>query len=97
MSDSAFRPGSDEEWEALLRQLRLQPKAEPLPFFYGRVHARLLATSLPAKALLPKWLWRPAYAAVLGALILAVSGDGAVAATAGPSHRTSFPAHQLAH
>lgn len=80
MSDSTSRTGSDEEWRELMRQLRQQSQAEPHPFFYARVRARLLAPVRPAYSLLPTWLRWPAYAAVLGALVVAVSGDGAAAA-----------------
>jgi hypothetical protein len=76
MSDSVNRLGSDEEWEQLLRQLRDKPKAQPKPFFYARVQARLAAELAPA-VWLPSWARRPAYVALLGALVLAVSGDGA--------------------
>ena len=76
MSDLTSRPDSDEEWEELLRRLRHQPKAQPKPFFYARVHARLVAELAPAPWL-PGWVRRPAYVALLGALVLAVSGDGA--------------------
>lgn len=75
MSTPDFRPGSDQEWANLLRQLR-QPKAQPRPFFYARVRARLAAGRGPATVWLPTWARRPAYAALLGALVLAVSGDG---------------------
>lgn len=97
MSDSDLPLGSDEEWEKLLRQLRLHPKAEPQPFFYARMHARLLAKANTATTWPPAWLRRPVYAAVLGALVLAMSGDGAVAATASTFHRTSDPVQQLPH
>ena len=59
-----------------MRQLRQQPKAQPQPFFYTRVRARLAAEQLAPTAWLPAWARRPAYAALLGALVLAVSGDG---------------------
>jgi hypothetical protein len=75
MSDFIHRPGSEEEWEAMVRQLRLQPKAQPRPFFYARVQARLLAPAGATSAW--RWLWRPAYAVVLGTMIFAISGDGA--------------------
>ena len=87
MSDSDFRPGSEEEWATLLRQLRQQPKAQPRPFFYARVRARLAAQHSQATAWLPAWAHRPAYAALLGALVLAVSGDG-------PALRPAAPAGQ---
>jgi hypothetical protein len=96
MSDFIPRPGSEEEWEALMRQLRLQPKAQPRPFFYARVQARLLA---PAGATsFWRWLWRPAYAAVLSAMIFAISGDGSGAATgATASFRGSHAAQEIPH
>ena len=102
MSDSDFRPGSDAEWVELLRQLRRQPKAEPRPFFYARVHARLAARQVQASAWLPAWARRPAYAALLGALVLAVSGDGPAlrpAATANPygGYHLSQPAQLNQH
>ena len=76
MSDSAIRPFSDEEWDDLMRQLHDQPQAQPHPFFYNRVHARLTVdASAPSQPLLI-WLRRPAYAALLGALIMTLSGDG---------------------
>ena len=83
MSDPAARPDADHEWEALLRQLRTQPLAPPRPFFYGRVQARLAAEARPW---LPGWVRRPAYAMLLGALVLALSGDdAALAAGAAPA------------
>lgn len=92
MSDSVPRPGSDEEWQALLGQLRRQPQAQPQPFFYARVHARLSATRAAPRAWLPGWARRPAYAALLGALILAVSGDdAALRATPVASHPSQAP------
>jgi hypothetical protein len=85
MSDSDFRSGSDAEWADLLRQLGQQAHVQPRPFFYARVHARLVAAQAPATAWLPAWVRRPAYAALLGALVLAVSGDG-------PAQRAGAPA-----
>lgn len=89
MSKPSFRPGSDEEWEALLHQLRHQPPAQPRPFFYARVQARLAAT--PPRAGLLGWVRRPAYLALLGLLGLAMSGDGVVLPPA-----TTHPAGQQA-
>ena len=57
-----------------MRQLREQPKAQPRPFFYHRMHARLTARTAKAPAL-PNWLRRPAYAALCGAVVLALAGD----------------------
>ena len=95
MSDSAPRPGSEEEWEALMHQLRLQPKVQPRPFFYARIQARLLAPAGGPGCW--HWLRRPAYAAVLSAMILAISGDNSAAATARISAPGSQPAQQLPH
>lgn len=76
MPNPTRRPGSDEEWNDLLRQLRQQPPATPQPFFYARVQARL-ATRLAEEApWLPGWVRRPAYVALLLAVVLAVHGDG---------------------
>jgi len=87
MSDPTTRPGSDEEWAALLTQLRHQPEVQPQPFFYARVQARLHARRGAPRAGLPGWLRRPAYAALLATLILAVSGDGAaLRAAPAPGH-----------
>ena len=77
MSDSPARFTPDEEWDDLLRQLRNQPQARPRPYFYGRVHARLAAGAAAKPPLLPGWLRRPAYAVLLGALLMTLSGDGA--------------------
>jgi hypothetical protein len=71
----------------LLRQLSHQPLAQPKPFFYARVHARLSAQQAAPRTGLPGWVRRPAYAALLGALILAVSGDdAALRATPAANH-----------
>jgi hypothetical protein len=77
MSNSAGQPDFDPEWETLLQQLRTQPKAQPRPFFYARVQARLASQTQPMGPWLPAWARRPAYVALLGMLVLAVSGDGA--------------------
>lgn len=69
MSDSA----SDKEWDELLRQLRTQPPAQPRPYFYQRVQARLAPEA--KQSWFPGWVRRPAYALLLGALVLALSGD----------------------
>jgi hypothetical protein len=99
MSDSDFRAGSDAEWNDLLRQLRQQPQAQPRPFFYARVQARLAARQAPASIWLPAWARRPAYAALLGALVLAVSGDGPALRPAEPasSYLLSQPMHLAPH
>jgi hypothetical protein len=92
MPDPAARPSADEELDHLLRQWRAQPAAQPRPFFYGRVRARLDRAAAQEQQVRTAWLRRSAYAAVLGALILALSGDrpavGATPYEAGPG----FPA-----
>ena len=73
MSDFATPPDADEEWEKLLRQWRVQSAARPRPYFYNRVRARLADTAAaysPART----WLRWPAYAVMLGILLL-LSGD----------------------
>lgn len=89
MSESDFHSADDEAWDALLRQLPRQPETPLRPFFYGRVQARLAAEAVAGKPLLPGWLRRPAFAALLGALVLSLSGDcaavGTTAAAPGPA------------
>lgn len=77
MSDSAFRPDSDQEWRDLMRQLPAGPPARPRPCFYARVQARLAADAAVTPFWWPGWLRRPAYAVLLGALLITLSGDGA--------------------
>ncbi|OGX89162.1 hypothetical protein [Hymenobacter coccineus] len=84
MTDIPARPAPDEDWDDLLRQLRAQPPAQPRPYFYQRVQARLTAGAPTAALVLPAWLRRPAYAVLLGVVVLALSGDGAPARPAGP-------------
>lgn len=94
MPDSAIRTSSDEDWDALMRQLRAQPKAQPRPFFYGRVRARL-ATEAAASHWPPVWLRRPTYAAMLGALVLSLSGDCSVLRpVASPASSAAHPGYQ---
>ena len=90
MSDPAARPDADQEWDALLRQLRTHSPAQPRPFFYSRVQARLAAeTRTPW---LPGWVRRPAYAVLLGALVLALNGDNAALASGTVPPVASAPA-----
>ena len=89
MSDSANRPEADEEWQGLLQQLRRQPPVQPRPFFYGRVQARLAAEA--GRFWLPGWVRRPAYAMLLGALVLALSGDDAAFASGAIPSAASSP------
>ena len=84
MSDSATRPTADEEWENLLHQWRTQQNAQPRPFFYSRVRARLTGESSSGPRLLPIWLRWPSYAVMLGAILL-LSGDGAVVRSGEPA------------
>ncbi|NVO32487.1 hypothetical protein [Hymenobacter lapidiphilus] len=74
MSDSAARPNADEEWENLLRQWRAQPGAQPRPYFYSRVQARLIRETTAVHAPARTWLHWPAYAVML-VLLLLLSGD----------------------
>ena len=76
MADSPIRPDADEAWDDFLRQLPYQAQAQPRPFFYGRVQARLAAQTSAKKDWLPAWLRRPAYAVLLSALVFSLSGDG---------------------
>ena len=75
MADFATPPNADEEWEKLLRQWRVQAAAQPRPYFYGRVRARLADTAA-AHPPTRTWLRWPAYAVMLGILLL-LSGDAA--------------------
>ena len=68
----------DKAWEALLRQLRDQPLPEPRPFFYARVRARLEAAQPRPAAFAAGWLQRPAYAALLGLLVLGLNIGAAI-------------------
>lgn len=79
MSDFPTRSDADQEWEDLLGQLRGQSLVQPRPYFYSRVQARLAAE--PKPAWLPYWVRRPAYALLLGALVLALSGDDSALAS----------------
>ena len=76
MSEPAYRAAPDEEWDDLMRQLHARPKAAPRPFFYGRVNARLAAALAPKGRFWSGRVLRPVYAALLGAMVLALSGDG---------------------
>ena len=95
MSKSAVRPLSDEEWKDLMRQLHAQPQVRPRPFFYTRVYARLTADASAKSQPLTAWLRRPAYAALLGALVMTLSGDGAaLRSAAGVQHSHISPSGQ---
>lgn len=87
MPDDTFRSDHDDAaWEALLQQLQQHGRQLPPPFFYARVRRRLLAKTRRGTLTLPMWLRRPAYVAVLAALVLAVSGDSSAAAPGGAAH-----------
>ncbi|MBT2558007.1 hypothetical protein J7E24_09440 [Hymenobacter sp. ISL-91] len=76
MPDSADRFNADEEWEDLLRQLPASPAASPRPYFYSRVRARIEQQAAAERLPVRTWLHWPAYAVLLGALLL-LSGDDA--------------------
>ena len=59
-----------------MRQLHNQPPARPRPFFYTRLQARIAADAPVKSQLLPGWLRRPAYVALLGVLVMTLNGDG---------------------
>ena len=92
MSDFAPRPDTDadQEWENLMRLLHTQAPAQPRPFFYRRVQARLALGA--SQFWLPGWVRRPAYAVLLGALVLALSGDDAAFASGAAPVAASQPA-----
>ena len=90
MSDSAARPDADDEWENLLLQLPHQSQGQPRPYFYRRVQARLNAGA--SRSWLPGWVRRPAYALLLSALVLALSGDDAALAAGAAPAPASAPA-----
>ncbi|GAB3856110.1 hypothetical protein GCM10028822_28000 [Hymenobacter terrigena] len=90
MSNFDARPDTDQQWEDLIGQLRHQPLAQPRPFFYSRVQTRL--TSHSHQAGLPNWIRRPAYALLLGALVLVLGGDGPALASGGAPVTASAPA-----
>ncbi|OUJ70275.1 hypothetical protein [Hymenobacter crusticola] len=70
-------PEDDEAWTTLLRSLQPPTPAEPRPFFYARLQARLAAQP-PQPTMLPPWLRRMAYAFSVGALVLALNADTAL-------------------
>lgn len=91
MPDVPSRPEADAEWQELLRQWRAQPAAQPRPFFYARVRARLDARLAQPAPPLPAWLRWPAYV-TLGLLLLALSGDAPAADAAPAGEHSSSPA-----
>ncbi|MGA0559524.1 hypothetical protein ACO2Q8_22890 [Larkinella sp. VNQ87] len=63
------RNDENEQWEERFRQLRNLEPAQPRPFFYGRLEARLEHSE--AAAVLPWWLQKPVYAlGTLGVLVV---------------------------
>lgn len=94
MPDSNPRSDNDADWENLLRQWRNQPDVQPRPFFYQRVRARLVAAEPVRPAWLPAWLHRPAYAALLALLGVALSGDCAPLSAARSAAPQAQPAAQ---
>ncbi|WP_375437039.1 hypothetical protein [uncultured Hymenobacter sp.] len=96
MPDSATRPTADEEWENLLRQWRTQQNAQPRPFFYSRVRARLVGEVSVERQLQRTRLRWPGYAIMLG-IVLLLSGDGAVLRSVEPaSHHQLYPSGRQA-
>lgn len=91
MTDPTARYGTDDEWDELLRPWRTQPAAGPRPFFYGRVRARLERATAARQQARTAWLRRTAYAALLGALLLGLSGDSAAAAASPAAGRGGLP------
>ncbi|NVO86240.1 hypothetical protein [Hymenobacter terrestris] len=89
MSDSAPRPNADEEWENLLRQWRTQPGAQPRPYFYSRVQARLIRETAAVHAPARTWLHWPAYAVMLGLLLLLSGDDAALHSMSSANHDSS--------
>ena len=76
MSDSDnAKQSADQAWQALLRQLREQPVAPPRPFFYTRLQARLAGAPAPRAAAWSEWRQRPAYAAIIGLLMVVLHAD----------------------
>ena len=70
---------AEQAWQELLDQLQAPP-VPPRPFFYTRLQARLAETApAPAPA---RWLRRPAFAALLGGLMLVLHADSATSGTA---------------
>lgn len=74
MPDPANQP-DDQAWQQLLEQLRAQPVPAPRPFFYTRLQARLAESRPARRPVFARWLQRPAYAAVLGLLMLVLHAD----------------------
>ncbi|MDF7810119.1 hypothetical protein [Hymenobacter sp. YC55] len=96
MSDPATRPTADEEWENLLHQWRTRQPAQPQPYFYSRVRARLVGEAATERRLLHTWLRWPSYALMLG-LLLMLSGDGDVLRAAKPANQYQlYPGGQKA-
>lgn len=80
MSPIDHLPEEEEEeaaWLARLRPLRGPEPPAPRPFFYARLHARLVTAQAPAAAWLG-WLRRPAYALSFAALVLAANAGAAL-------------------
>ncbi|MGV3558020.1 hypothetical protein [Larkinella arboricola] len=73
------RNSEDQQWEDRFRKLKKLDRAQPRPYFYTRLEARLKARieQSEAAAVLPWWLQKPAYA--LGTLGLLIAMNVAVA------------------
>lgn len=90
MSDFTTRPEAEDEWENLLREWRTQSHAQPRPYFYNRVRARLVSEAELVSQPLRAWLRWPAYVAILG-IVLMLSGDAAALRSA--DNATWYEAH----
>ncbi len=89
MSDSTTHPNADEEWEELLGQWRSQPQTQPRPYFYTRVRARIDRETATARPTVRAWLRWPAYAVMLGALLLLSGDDVALRSASGPNQHSA--------
>lgn len=69
------RNREDQPWEDRFRKLGNLDRAQPKPYFYSRLKARIEQSE--AAAVLPWWLQKPAYA--LGTLGLLIAMNVAVA------------------
>lgn len=76
MSNFVDRTTADEEWESLLHQWRAEVDTPPQPYFYSRVRAKLVDAAGAQHPPLRTWRHWPAYAVMLGILLL-LSGDDA--------------------
>ena len=76
----------DQPWENRFRKLGKLKPAQPRPFFYTRLEARLEQSELAAS--LPWWLQRPAYALGTLAVLIALNVSVALWQTSPPTPET---------